>query len=393
MDYPIWNVPFFGGGVLIAWIAVIHVYVAHFAVGGGLFLPLTELKGHRENSPEILAYAKRHTLFFLLLTMVFGSLTGVAIWFIIALTSPTATLTLIRAFTFAWSTEWVFFVGEIVALLVYYYTFGKMRRREHLTVGWIYFAFGFLSLFIINGIIGAMLLPGRWLETQSFWDGFFNPAFWPQLAFRSMMCFSIAGLFGFFTATRMADPKVRDSLMRYTAKWTCIPLVLMVPAGWWCYAVLPEGRQVMVDGWTRSWCATCAPCSSAARPSWPWPWSWPPRAPTPCASPWPWSCWLWGCLHRRLRVHPRVRPQALCHHRSYLLQPGPRGRGGRHQRNGLAGAHPVGQTQGNHRRQRARRRARAVHGPVPVLPQHRRSLQRHPAADRQVQRFRHGTPS
>jgi len=249
MDYPIWNVPFFGGGVLIAWIAVIHVYVAHFAVGGGLFLPLTELKGHRENSPEILAYVKRHTLFFLLLTMVFGSLTGVAIWFIIALTSPTATLTLIRAFTFGWSTEWVFFLGEIVALLVYYYTFGKMRRREHLTVGWIYFAFGFLSLFIINGIIGAMLLPGRWLETQSFWDGFFNPAFWPQLAFRSMMCFSIAGLFGFFTATRMADPKVRDSLMRYTAKWTCIPLVLMVPAGWWCYAVLPEGRQVMVAGW------------------------------------------------------------------------------------------------------------------------------------------------
>ncbi len=249
MDYPIWNIPYFGGGVLIAWIAVIHVYVAHFAVGGGLFLPLTEMKAQRENSPQMMAYAKKHTLFFLLLSMVFGSLTGVAIWFIIALTNPTATLKLIRAFTFGWATEWVFFMGEIVCLLVYYYTFNKMRRREHLRVGWLYFAFGWSSLFMINGIIGAMLMPGQWLVTRSFWDGFFNPTFWPQLAFRSLMSFSIAGLFGFFTTVYLADPKVRDSLARYTAKWTCIPLLLMVPATWWCWETLPAARQVMVAGW------------------------------------------------------------------------------------------------------------------------------------------------
>ena len=46
--------------------AVFHVYIAHFAVGGGLFLVLTERMGYRRNSPGILEYTRRHTKFFLL---------------------------------------------------------------------------------------------------------------------------------------------------------------------------------------------------------------------------------------------------------------------------------------------------------------------------------------
>ena len=43
--YPVWNTEVFGGGFWIALISIIHVYIAHFAVGGGLFLVLTEIKG------------------------------------------------------------------------------------------------------------------------------------------------------------------------------------------------------------------------------------------------------------------------------------------------------------------------------------------------------------
>jgi hypothetical protein len=42
MNYPVWEVPYWGGGMLIGIIAIAHVFIAHFAVGGGLFLPLTE---------------------------------------------------------------------------------------------------------------------------------------------------------------------------------------------------------------------------------------------------------------------------------------------------------------------------------------------------------------
>ncbi|NJB68597.1 mono/diheme cytochrome c family protein/MFS family permease [Desulfobaculum xiamenense] len=248
MEYPVWQIPYFGGGILVAVIAVVHVFVAHFAVGGGLFLVLTEMLGHRRASRGILDYVRGHTLFFLLLTMVFGSLTGVAIWFIIALTNPAATLTLIRTYTFGWATEWVFFLGEIVTLLVYHYTFDSMERRRHLLVGWLYFGFGWLSLFMINGIIGSMLTPGDWVATGNFWDGFFNPSFWPSLVFRSLLAFSIAGLFAFLTAMRIEDDDLRLTLTRFAAMWAAVPVVLMAPVAWWYFGALPEISQAMITG-------------------------------------------------------------------------------------------------------------------------------------------------
>ncbi len=106
--------------------------------------------------------------------MVFGGLTGVGIWWTIALLNPAATSALIHIFVFGWAAEWVFFVGEIVALFIYFYTFGKMDRKNHLIIGWIYFICAWMSLFLINGIIDFMLTPGAWIETQNFWDGFFS---------------------------------------------------------------------------------------------------------------------------------------------------------------------------------------------------------------------------
>ena len=96
MNYPIWYVPTFGGGLLIALIAIVHVFVSHFAVGGGLYLVMTEGKAIREHDPALMAFVRKHTKFFLLLTMVFGGLTGVAIWFVISLIHPAATSLLCR---------------------------------------------------------------------------------------------------------------------------------------------------------------------------------------------------------------------------------------------------------------------------------------------------------
>ena len=137
MNYPIWEIPYIGGATLIAVISVVHVYIAHLAVGGGLFLWLTDLKGYRENNPEIHNYVRKHTKFFLLLTMVFGGLTGVGIWFIIALVHPSGTSTLIHHFVFGWAIEWVFFVGEITALLIYYYYFDRMEKSKRLIIAFL----------------------------------------------------------------------------------------------------------------------------------------------------------------------------------------------------------------------------------------------------------------
>lgn len=240
MNYPVWELTTYGGGFLIALVAVVHVLVAHFAVGGGLFLVTMEKKAYREENPALLEYVKKHSKFFLLLTMVFGGLTGVGIWWTIALLNPAATSSLIHTFVFGWAAEWVFFFTEIVALFIYFYTFGKMERQKHLLIGWIYFFSAWMSLFLINGIIAYMLTPGAWLENQYFWSGFFNPTFWPALVFRTGLSLVLCGVFGFVTAAFVKDAALRQNLMRTCALWVALPFLLMLAGGWWYIGALPE---------------------------------------------------------------------------------------------------------------------------------------------------------
>jgi mono/diheme cytochrome c family protein len=250
MNYPVWELQAAAGGLLIALMAVVHVYVAHFAVGGGLFLVLCEIKAARENSPAILAYTRRHSRFFLLLTMVFGGLTGVGIWFTIALLNPAATSTLIHTFVFGWAAEWVCFVAEIVALFIYTYTFDRLAPRLHQRIGWLYFLFAWVSLFLINGIISFMLTPGRWLSSQNFWDGFFNPSMVPALIFRTAMALLFAGIFGLLTAVFSKDQDLRKTMVRYCAYWMIFPWPFILISGYWYLEILPPEVRALI--WLRS---------------------------------------------------------------------------------------------------------------------------------------------
>jgi hypothetical protein len=244
MNYPVWQLYYLNSGTLIAVIAVLHVFVAHFAVGGGIFLWLTDLKNVREKNYELRQYVRKHIWFFLLLTMVFGGVTGVGIWFIIALSSPWATSVLIHTFVFAWAIEWVFFLVEIVSLLIYHYKFETLSDKNRLRIAFIYAAAAWLSLFIINGIITFMLTPGEWLRSYNFWDGFFNPTNLPGVVFRTAVCIMFAGLFGFITAVSMPQSDFRDKLLRYCAKWLYMPLAFLIISGFWYFYAIPENARL-----------------------------------------------------------------------------------------------------------------------------------------------------
>jgi hypothetical protein len=77
---------------------------------------------------QLVGYSK----FFLILTGVFGTISGVGIWFAIGLTHPEATSTLIHNFVFGWAIEWVFFMVELTTAMVYYYTWNKIDAKLHL---------------------------------------------------------------------------------------------------------------------------------------------------------------------------------------------------------------------------------------------------------------------
>ena len=233
MNYPVWEVPM-GGGVLMALVSVLHVFVAHLAVGGGLWLVLAERAARRRGDAALLALVKSQSRAFLLLTLVFGAITGVGIWTTAALISPQSLVALIRAYVWGWAMEWVFFIVEIAAALVYWYGWERLDERTHRTVGWIYFVAAYVSLVIINGIVTFMLTPGGWLENREFWTGFFNPTYWPSLALRSAAAAAQAGLFVLVTAAflKRGDARAADA-----AAWATRRGALWVAAGVAAFAV------------------------------------------------------------------------------------------------------------------------------------------------------------
>ena len=238
MIYPFWDVST-GYGILMATIAVIHVFISHFAIGGGLYLVVTEQKARQNNDVPMLAFLQKLAKFFVLATLVAGVLTGVGIWFIIGLLNPLATEALIHNYVWGWATEWTFFVCEIAAALIYYYGWTKMPARAHIIVGWIYFIFAWLSLVIINGILTFMLTPGKWLATGNFWDGFFNPTYWPALIMRTGVCVMLAGLYALLVASRQASGDFKARIVRYSATWGLFGLVVTtVVQGWYLKVIL-----------------------------------------------------------------------------------------------------------------------------------------------------------
>ena len=130
MNYPLWDVPHIGSGWVIGLIAIYHIMISHFAVGGGLYLPMAEAKALRENRRDWLDMLRNHAKFFLVITGVFGTVSGVGIWFAIGLAHPEATSALIHNFVFGWAMEWVFFMLELTAAAVYYYSWGGVFRMS-----------------------------------------------------------------------------------------------------------------------------------------------------------------------------------------------------------------------------------------------------------------------
>ena len=247
MNFPVWDLAF-GAGLLMALVAGLHVFVSHFAVGGGLFLILTEIRARRKKDMELLGWLKKHTKFFVLVTVVFGAVTGVGIWFTIGLISPTATSNLIHIYVWGWAIEWVFFFLEITAALLYLYGWEKLEPKVHEWYGWIYFIAAFASLVVINGIIAFMLTPGNWIKDHRFWTGFFNPTYWPSLLFRFCICLALAGIYALITASVEKNAALKTRIVRWGALWTVPSLALLPLLGWWYIRKIPHDLWVNTRG-------------------------------------------------------------------------------------------------------------------------------------------------
>lgn len=256
MFYPRFEVAAVGGGILIAIVAIAHIVVAHFAVGAGLFVAVTETVARRRGDALLLRFLRDKSRFLILVAFVFGAVSGVGIWFTISVVDPLDTSTLIHAFVWAWGVEWVLFAVEIVAGYCYYYTWDTLSGRRHTLIGWIYAAASYGSLFVINGIITFMLTPGRTFELRdagqydaALFAGLFNPTFWPSLALRTLSCLALAGIF-VCIVVNLSPSYTREQRTRVInhGAYCLVPFALMAPVSIWYFNNVPEAARRMAGG-------------------------------------------------------------------------------------------------------------------------------------------------
>jgi cytochrome d ubiquinol oxidase subunit I len=245
MHYPWWYVPFATSPMLIAAIATLHIFVAMYAVGGGMFLAVEAQYAHRTQNRPYLAYLHDHGWFFILLTVVFGAITGVGIWWTIGLASPLATEALIHIFVFAWAMEYVFFVVEIASAFLFFYFWDRLPPRTHTAFGYIYAVAAWISLVLITSITAFMLNSGNWTESPSFWVGFFNPEFLPQTIARTGGSILLASLYVYLHAAlhKKTEPEVRTLIARRSARPALLGAVLVTIGGLWWFLALPASAQ------------------------------------------------------------------------------------------------------------------------------------------------------
>ena len=251
MEYPIFDVPMLGGSLLIAGVAIVHVFIAHFSVGSGFFAAIAERRAIREGDTDMLAFLRKYSLLILLVPYVLGTVTGAGIWFTVALVSPRAISLLIHQFVWDWAAEWCLFVIEVTAIYLYFFTWDRVAPRAHNAIAWVFAVASLLTLVVINGILSFMLTPGAWAPHAPWavWKALFNPSYFPTTLVRILASLALAGTGAIALATfvRGISDAVRERIVSLAYRMI-LPSVLCVPLAGWFLAVLPERVHWFLQG-------------------------------------------------------------------------------------------------------------------------------------------------
>ncbi|MDY6821970.1 MAG: cytochrome ubiquinol oxidase subunit I, partial [Deferribacterota bacterium] len=235
--------------ILISSIATFHVFIAQFSIGMGLYVIINEYISYKTENNNLLNFTKKNTSLIIFIATILGAVTGVGIWFTISIVAPRATSELIHNFVWFWATEWVFFLIEIISILLYYYLWNKISKNLHLTIGAIYFIAGWFSLFLINGIISFQLTPGNFHETNNIWHGFFNPSFLPSTIARTGFCLILASIYSLLVMSFTKDKKIKKLAGRISSSFIIIGFLLTTFGSYgWIHSVPTEASKQILGG-------------------------------------------------------------------------------------------------------------------------------------------------
>lgn len=236
-------------GMMMAAVAIVHVFLAQFTIGGGMLLCYFQWQAMRETSGSLRKFIGGYFKALVMVSFVLGALTGVAIWLTSIQVGPQTIQLMVQHFHWIWGVEWTLFCLEIASGYCFYRYHERLTDREGLTLLLIYTAASWGSLFWVNGILSWQLTPGRWLASESVWDGIFNPSFWPSLVFRTIVALCLGSLAGCVVINLMPgmDREARADLIRRASK-LLIPMGAMPLVGAWYLMEMPADSRSWVLG-------------------------------------------------------------------------------------------------------------------------------------------------
>lgn len=257
MDFPMFHLDWLNDRFLIAVIAIIHVLINHgLAVGFIPYITWLEQKGVQNSAPDQITdfawdkmvYHKMMVAF--IITTTIGAMTGVGIWFSAALVSPASIGSLIRVFYWAWFTEWLVFVTEVILILIYFLTWKKANKSlrekiKHIRFGWFLAFASWITMVIIVSILGFMMDPGNWNTDKSLLNGFTNPIYLPQLAFRTPAAMLVAGVFGMLLTTIFSGKgtEMRQKAIKYGGQWVLLWTPFAIIGAIYYWNVMPAAMK------------------------------------------------------------------------------------------------------------------------------------------------------
>lgn len=236
-------------GMIIGGLGIFHVFIAQFAIGGGLLMCYFQWLAQTGREPLARQFLDGFYRVLVLVSFVIGAVTGVAMWFTSIQISPVTIGLMIDKFHWLWATEWCFFCLEVGAGYAFYRYGRHLNDKSRMTLLVFYAFAAWMSLFWINGILSFQLTPGHWTETGKIWQGFFNPTFFPTLLFRTVTCLVIAGLSATVVINAMPGLEREDRRrLILRAAHFIVAIVLMPIFGLWFLAVIPADSRSWVMG-------------------------------------------------------------------------------------------------------------------------------------------------
>ncbi len=247
---PIYPVNEFGPlmrGLAIGAVGILHVFLAQFAIGGGILLTYLQWRAGR-GDPLARRFIASFFRYLVLTSFVAGAVTGVAMWLMTIQVGARTIGLMVDHFHWLWATEWVCFAVEVVAGYTFLRLGDRLADPLRLRLLALYTMAAIGSLFWINGILAWQLTPGAWAASHDLWAGFFNPSFFPSLGYRLIVAMTLAALVGILVVGRLDLTRDERHRLISTIARLLVPMLAMPLFGLWFLAVIPSDSRAWLTG-------------------------------------------------------------------------------------------------------------------------------------------------